>query len=151
MLWGNLAELSQYDMAMLSCECDEHLENKGAAAYDAVNRYLAMGGRIYSSDFQYVWYKYSPDPNVRATAVINPPASPLDAGRDRGEAQHQLAEGKGAGRLVRLPDARIEVRCRLIRGTCSTISAASSRPLGRCGARRCRRIRRHPRTRRSSR
>ena len=102
-LWGNLAELSQYDMVMLSCECDEHLENKGPAAYDAVNRYMAMGGRVYSSDFQYVWYKYSPDPNVRATAVINPQASPLTP--DGTEVKlNRLAEGKGAGRLVRLPD-----------------------------------------------
>lgn len=93
-LWGNLAELSQYDMAVLSCECDEHLENKGATAYDAVNRYLGMGGRIFSSDFQYVWYKYSPDPRVRATAVINPAANPLESNGTEVMLNTSLPKGK---------------------------------------------------------
>ena len=93
-LWGNLAELSQYDMTMLSCECDEHLENKGAPAYDAVNRYLGMGGRVFSSDFQYVWYKYSPDPVVRATAVINPRASPLQSDGTQIAIDTSLSKGK---------------------------------------------------------
>jgi len=93
-LWGNLAELSQYDMAMLSCECDEHVENKGAPAYDAVNRYLGMGGRIFSSDFQYVWYKYSPDPAVRATAVVNPRANPLQSDGTTIALNTSLSKGK---------------------------------------------------------
>jgi len=93
-LWGNLTELSQYDMTMLSCECDEHLENKGAAAYDAVNRYLGMGGRVFSSDFQYVWYKYSPDSKVRATAVINPGANPLQSDGTKVMLSTSLPKGK---------------------------------------------------------
>jgi hypothetical protein len=93
-LWGNLAELSQYDMVMLSCECDEHLENKGPAAYDAVTRYMAMGGRVYSSDFQYVWYKYSPDPNLRATAVINAQATPLTPDGTEVKLNTSLPKGK---------------------------------------------------------
>lgn len=60
-LWGDRDELMKYDMAVLSCECEEALSNKSDAAFDAVTRYLNAGGRVFGTDFQYVWYKYSPD------------------------------------------------------------------------------------------
>ena len=78
-LWGDFAELSQYDMVVLSCECSEYLDNKGPPAYDAVTRYLTQGGRVFSSDFQYVWYKYSTDPKVGTVAVMNPQSHPLSS------------------------------------------------------------------------
>ena len=46
-LWGDYETLSSYDVSLFSCECEEALENKGDAAYDAVTRYLAEGGRVF--------------------------------------------------------------------------------------------------------
>jgi hypothetical protein len=77
-LWGNLAELSKYDLTILSCECSEFLENKGAAAYDAMTQYLAMGGRVFGTDFQYIWYKNSTDLALRGLASIPGGAPPAE-------------------------------------------------------------------------
>ena len=106
-LWGDLTELSQYDMVLLSCECDEHRENKGDVAYDAINRYMGMGGRVFSSDYQYVWYKYSPDPKVRATAVIDPSSKHVGLDGNPRPAGDRLSQGEGARRLVRVRRSRV--------------------------------------------
>src|SRR5262249_55097140 len=64
-LWADAAKMKQYDMLILSCECYEALDNKGGgpdgAAFGAMTNYLAAGGRIFTTDYQYVWYRYSPD------------------------------------------------------------------------------------------
>jgi hypothetical protein len=72
-LWGDATNLATYDEAIFSCECDEAPGSKGgsfgAASYGVVTDYLNAGGRIFTTDFQYVWYKYSPDPMIgEATA-----------------------------------------------------------------------------------
>jgi hypothetical protein len=74
-LWQNFETLSSYDVAILSCECEEALENKGAPAYDAITRYLAAGGRVFGTDYQYVWYQHSTDPNWVSAATV-PGAAP---------------------------------------------------------------------------
>jgi hypothetical protein len=76
-LWGDLAELRKHDVAIFSCQCDEIPEDKGPAAYDAVTKYLAMGGRVFGTDYQYVWFKYSPDRNLAGFAQIQ--GAPLSA------------------------------------------------------------------------
>jgi hypothetical protein len=67
-LWGDATNLATYDEAIFSCECEEDPATKGggfgAAAYGVVTDYLNAGGRIFTTDFQYVWYKYSPDPMI---------------------------------------------------------------------------------------
>jgi hypothetical protein len=72
-LWGDATVLNTYDLAIFSCECDEAPSSKGggfgAAPFGIVTDYLNAGGRILTTDFQYTWYKYSPDPNIgEATA-----------------------------------------------------------------------------------
>jgi hypothetical protein len=72
-LWGDATNLATYDEAIFSCECEEAPSSKGggfgAAPYGVVTDYLNAGGRIFTTDFQYVWYKYSPDPMIgEATA-----------------------------------------------------------------------------------
>jgi hypothetical protein len=69
-LWDNPAKLKQYDIAIFSCECSEQPSTKGTASYAAVNEYLNSGGRIFTTDFQYLWYKQSPDANMRAVSPI---------------------------------------------------------------------------------
>jgi hypothetical protein len=95
-LWGSLSELVKYDIAIFSCQCDEVGADKGATAYDAVTKYLAMGGRVFGTDYQYVWYKYSPDRNLAGFAQIqglpgksfpvDPPTVTLDTSFPKGKA-----------------------------------------------------------------
>ncbi|GAC1573833.1 MAG: hypothetical protein NVS3B20_05550 [Polyangiales bacterium] len=81
-LWGDLAALKKYDMAIFSCECSEAPDTKDAAAFKAVTDYLAQGGRIFTTDYQYTWYKQSPDPYLNAMGSIPgnapPGESPID-------------------------------------------------------------------------
>jgi len=69
-LWSDVNKLKQYDMAIFSCECAEHLENKGNSTsgppFGVVTDYLNAGGRIFTTDFMYVWYRYTPDPNFKS-------------------------------------------------------------------------------------
>ncbi len=74
--WSNLDELKKYDVAVFSCECEEAPATKDATSYKAVTDYLAAGGRIFTTDFQYTWYKYSPDPALKAAATITGGAPP---------------------------------------------------------------------------
>jgi hypothetical protein len=69
-LWGDWNELQKYDMAVFSCECGEAVENKGPSAYEAVTRYLQSGGRVFGTDYQYVWYKYTTDAALRDAVGI---------------------------------------------------------------------------------
>jgi hypothetical protein len=78
-LWRSESELGKHDLTLLSCECDEYLANKGAAAYQAMARYLARGGRIFGTDYMYVWYRDSPDSALRGTLGIQGGAPPGDS------------------------------------------------------------------------
>ena len=70
-VWGDAKMLQTYDMALFSCECSEQSGTKGggfgAPAYGVVTDYLNSGGRLLTTDFQYVWYKFSPDPMIGET------------------------------------------------------------------------------------
>lgn len=71
-LWGNLTTLMKYDLAIFSCECQEHLDGKGGdmngAPFGVVSDYLKAGGRIFTTDFMYTWYRYAGDANLKAAA-----------------------------------------------------------------------------------
>jgi len=64
-LWSSAASLSRYDMLLLSCECGERTENKGPQANEAMTRYLESGGRIFTTDFMYTFYRDSPSAELR--------------------------------------------------------------------------------------
>jgi hypothetical protein len=72
-LWSSMSTLMTYDMSIFSCECQEALFSKGGAVtapeFGVVTDYLNAGGRIFTTDFQYTWYKYSPDPAMGGTPV----------------------------------------------------------------------------------
>jgi hypothetical protein len=73
-LWSNLPLLSTYDMGIFSCECSEGSDTKGTYGspdFQTVTNYLDQGGRIFTTDFQYTWYRYSPDPNMGAVSASN--------------------------------------------------------------------------------
>ena len=78
-LWSSSAELQKYDMAIFSCECDEYSPdhamapapvNKTAPAFKAVTDYLSAGGRVFGTDYQYAWYRYTPDPKLAGALEI---------------------------------------------------------------------------------
>lgn len=71
MLWSDGAKLGQYDMLLLSCECGERLENKGPAANAAMLRYLDAGGRIFTTDFMYSWYRDAPSSDLHRVIDIS--------------------------------------------------------------------------------
>ncbi|MGZ6091810.1 MAG: hypothetical protein ACXWUG_07290 [Polyangiales bacterium] len=81
-LWNSLDQLKKYDVAIFSCEGEENYKfatvapTKDDASIKAVTDYLSAGGRIFTTDFQYVWYKYSPDPALKSSATI-PGGAPL--------------------------------------------------------------------------
>jgi hypothetical protein len=61
-LWANAAEMKKYDMMMLSCEGDEHPEEKPQAALDAMRDYANAGGRLFGTHYHYYWFKNGPAP-----------------------------------------------------------------------------------------
>jgi hypothetical protein len=73
-LWSDLALLSTYDIGIFSCECSEAADTKGTfggADFQTVTTYLDQGGRIFTTDFQYTWYRYSPDPKLGAVSATD--------------------------------------------------------------------------------
>jgi hypothetical protein len=73
-LWSDLTLLSTYDIGIFSCECSEAADTKGTyggADFQTVTTYLDRGGRIFTTDFQYTWYRYSPDTNLGAASSTN--------------------------------------------------------------------------------
>jgi hypothetical protein len=79
-LWGDptsgaAGTINTYDMAVLSCECWEGQVSKGTAGsapFKYMTDYLNAGGRIFTTDFQYTWYKFSPDLALGGGSDSNP-------------------------------------------------------------------------------
>jgi hypothetical protein len=71
-LWGDLSKLMKYDLTILSCECSEHLDNKGGSAsgapFTVMSDYMKAGGRIFTTDFMYTWYRYAGDAQLKTAA-----------------------------------------------------------------------------------
>ena len=73
--WKDATQLKAYDLVLLSCEGTENYSPSGAGTKDdssmtAVNEYLNAGGRIFTTDYMYTWYKYSPDGAMKAVSGI---------------------------------------------------------------------------------
>jgi len=77
-LWNNSpAAMLAYDIALLSCECDEHNENKGSLA--GVHDYVNAGGRVFATHYHYTWLKNSPDAAWKALAQWNSSGSAAES------------------------------------------------------------------------
>ncbi len=93
-LWDDVAKLRQYDMVVLSCEgyeattgntdpaYDAYAKPQTATSYTAMAQYLAEGGRVFTTDFEYTWFKYATDPGLKSAMTIPggafSGASPMD-------------------------------------------------------------------------
>jgi hypothetical protein len=69
-LWDDITRLKQYDMTILSCECSEAPNTKPPTSFAAITDYMKAGGRIFTTDFMYTWYRNTPDPKLRAATNI---------------------------------------------------------------------------------
>lgn len=76
-LWGAGASMLPYDISLLSCECDEHNENKGNRM--GVHDYVNAGGRVFATHYHYTWLKNSPDPNWTGLAKWSPSGSATES------------------------------------------------------------------------
>lgn len=95
-LWGDSSVVNSYDMMILSCECQEALSSKGgnknAAPFGIITDYLKAGGRIFTTDFMYTWYRYSPDgdlagaTNIRGGAPSGGDPMTVNTGFPKGQA-----------------------------------------------------------------
>jgi hypothetical protein len=74
-LWNNLSLLEEFDMVMFSCECYEP-PDANATSYQAVLQYLNAGGRVFGTDFMYVWYKDSSDMDMNSSPWSWPGGAP---------------------------------------------------------------------------
>jgi hypothetical protein len=80
-LWRDYDELSRYDMAAFSCLCHEWRKGgdpeceepdcRDEPAFDVVTRYLNGGGRVFGTDFEYIWMLHSPDPRLAGAFHIS--------------------------------------------------------------------------------
>jgi hypothetical protein len=80
-LWQQPEELKKYDMILNSCLCAEQETYKGAAAFDAVTKWVNSGGRMFGSHFSYDWLRFSPEPSwnagLRPRVAIARPVGPI--------------------------------------------------------------------------
>lgn len=74
-LWNDVKMLKMFDLAMFSCECSEP-SDANTTSYGAVRQYMEAGGRIFTTDFMYVWYKDSSDTNLNASPWSWPGGAP---------------------------------------------------------------------------
>ncbi len=74
-LWNDVNMLKNFDLAIFSCECTEP-GDATSTSYSAVLNYLNAGGRIFTTDFMYVWYKDSTDTDLNKSPWSWPGGAP---------------------------------------------------------------------------
>jgi len=67
-LWDSTADLSAYDMVLLSCEGDETTGMNQQALFD----YTAAGGRVFASHYHYAWFDSGPFASAASLATWSP-------------------------------------------------------------------------------
>lgn len=114
-LWSDKSNMMPYDMLILSCECSEALASKGgntnAAQFGAMTDYLEAGGRIFTTDYMYTWYRYTPNAAFRSAASIRGGAPAggnpitIDTSFPKGQALADWLAAVGAGGATITADA----------------------------------------------
>jgi hypothetical protein len=70
--WDQAANLSKYDIVVLSCEGDQIAASKSTNARAALQTYINSGGRVFASHWHNIWIAGGPAPlNTVATFVGN--------------------------------------------------------------------------------
>lgn len=70
-LWKSTAELSKYDVVLLSCEGIENdtAQHKPNASKQALYDYAKAGGRLFTTHYHHTFFSSSPDPAPKGVAV----------------------------------------------------------------------------------
>jgi hypothetical protein len=69
-LWGSEAELSKYDIVVLSCEGSTFPDTKPQAAMDAVKAYADKGGRLFLSHWHNIWVEGTANQTIASWETI---------------------------------------------------------------------------------
>ncbi len=130
--WSNFNAMKAYDLMVLSCECSESPATKDAASYQAMTQYLGAGGRIFTTDFMYTWYKFSPDAVAKTIGTI-PGGAPtggnpftLDTSFPKGQALSDWMN-------VSFPGTNGKVQCDVVFNNVSSIDPAKGQTWSRSG------------------
>jgi hypothetical protein len=75
-LWSSLESLSQYDVVLMSCEGGSNTSEKSDAAFQAMQQYANVGGRIFASHMHKVWFEQGPEPFPQIADFVS--KEPLD-------------------------------------------------------------------------
>ena len=70
MLWNDAALLGNNDLVALSCECDEHNENK--TNKQAMHDYVNAGGRVLATHYHHTWFSNGPQMDFKDAAQWTP-------------------------------------------------------------------------------
>ncbi len=70
LLWNDATQLAKNDLVALSCECDEHNENK--TNMQAMHDYINAGGRVFATHYHYTWFSNSPQADFKGVAKWTP-------------------------------------------------------------------------------
>src|SRR5581483_12230625 len=60
--WDKADNLLKYDVIVLSCEGQQHLETKSATALGNLQTYINKGGRVFASHWHNAWIQHAPMP-----------------------------------------------------------------------------------------
>jgi len=72
-LWGKLETLKPYDVVLLSCEGGKYANQKGAQAFQAMQNYANLGGRVFASHWHEVWFTDGPAPFPTVAEFVSEP------------------------------------------------------------------------------
>jgi hypothetical protein len=75
-LWSSVESLSEYDVVLMSCEGGSNSSEKGDAAFQAMQQYANVGGRVFASHMHKVWFTQGPDPFPQIADFVE--KEPLD-------------------------------------------------------------------------
>lgn len=70
-LWSSVQALSQYDVVLMSCEGGGNASEKGETAFQAMQQYANLGGRIFASHMHKVWFQQAPDPFPQIATFVD--------------------------------------------------------------------------------
>lgn len=104
-LWGDSNKLMSFDMAIFSCECGEPGSEVPSTGYDNVTKYLAAGGRVFGTDYQYVWYENSTDPNLAGAMMIR--GGEYDVNQGPVDIVTTFPKGKALADWMQFVDAKV--------------------------------------------
>jgi hypothetical protein len=67
--WTSAANLELYDIIFNACECSPYA--RGNAAYGAMDSFLNMGGRLFTTHYYYNWFTPNPPASADLATVAN--------------------------------------------------------------------------------